>query len=208
MARSSGTQSVLAVGAHPDDIELGCGATLALHRKLGHDVHMLIMTRGTASFAGKSGSRPAEQQNAADYLDAKLWWGKSIDCRIIDGYETVQVIEDVIDSVQPSYVYVHAPDDTHQDHRIVAVSTLSAARKVPTILHYQSPSSMHFDPSAFTDVSFTLDKKIAALACHESQKATGVTSAHQIKANAVYWGHFARVEYAEAFTPARLLWSL
>ena len=209
MARSSGTESILAVGAHPDDIELGCGATLALHRKLGHTVHMLVMTRGTASFAAHhSIQRAAEQQHASDELGADLWWGSSIDCQIIDGYETIQTIENVINSVRPDQVYVHNPDDTHQDHRIISVATLSAARRVPSVLYYQSPSSLHFDPSVFVDVSNTLDQKIAALACHESQKSTGVLDADQMRANARYWGHFARCQYAEPFTPARLLWSL
>lgn len=200
--------NVLAVGAHPDDIELGCGATLALHHNASHEVHMLVMTVGAASYAAKHKSRRQEQQESSDRLKAKLWWGESIDCRIIDGHETVSAIENVIDSIQPSCVYVHAPQDTHQDHRIIATTTISAARHVPTVLHYQSPSSQHFDPSVFADVTDTLQDKIDALSRHTSQAPTGILEEDRIRASALHWGHFARCHYAEAFMPARLLWSL
>lgn len=70
-------RSVLAVGAHPDDIELGCGGALAKHVAAGDHVTMLVVTRGEEG-PGKSSQRVAEQQAAADALGIdKLIWARA-----------------------------------------------------------------------------------------------------------------------------------
>ena len=59
---------------------------------------------------------------------------------------TIAAIEAVIAEVGADVVYVHAPDDSHQDHRAVASATVSAARKLSRVVHYQSPSTLGFAP--------------------------------------------------------------
>jgi LmbE family N-acetylglucosaminyl deacetylase len=72
--------NVLAIGAHPDDIELGCGAALLAHRRAGHEVTMLVMTAGLGPAERRA--RPEEQEEAAALLRAGLVWGGFEDGRI------------------------------------------------------------------------------------------------------------------------------
>src|ERR1041385_3092194 len=85
--------SVLAIGAHPDDIELGCAATLLAHRARGDAVAMLVMSAGEL---GPQDERPrvAEQQAAADVLGAGLYWGDFRDSAVSEGCDAVDVIQD------------------------------------------------------------------------------------------------------------------
>ena len=129
---------VLAVGAHPDDIELGCGATLLAHSAAGDAVTMLVMTGGENGPGDDETivGRRLEQEQAARTLGAGLLWGGQRDCAVTPDAATVAVVERAIKETDADLVYVHAPDDSHQDHRAVAAATLSAARRLPRVMHY------------------------------------------------------------------------
>ena len=86
---------VLAIGAHPDDVELGCGATLAKHRAAGHGVAVLVMTVGERGPQLLT-TRMAEQRDACEVLGAQLYWGGFSDCDVSAGSKTVELIERVI----------------------------------------------------------------------------------------------------------------
>ena len=146
---------VLAVGAHPDDIELGCGATLLAHSAAGDAVTMLVMTGGENGPGDDEAivGRRLEQEQAARTLGAGLLWGGQLDCAVTPDAATVAVVERAIKETDADLVYVHAPDDSHQDHRAVAAATLSAARRLSRVLHYQSPSTLTFSPTTFVDVT-------------------------------------------------------
>src|ERR671929_1785591 len=111
-------REVLAIGAHPDDIELGCGATLLAHAAAGDSVTMLVMTggeNGPGTRAQVTG-RWAEQRTAAATLGATLRWGGLRDCTLTPDTTTVRLVEDTLTQTRADLVYVHAPDDSHQDH--------------------------------------------------------------------------------------------
>ena len=203
-------RSVLAVGAHPDDVELGCGGTLLAHAAAGDAVSVLVMTGGENGPAGSVGGvRRAEQEAAARVLGARLFWGGSTDCRVVADAAAVSVVERVIERVGADVVYVHAPDDSHQDHRAVAAVVVSAARRLSRVVHYQSPSTLGFAPSVFVDVTGFLSGKLAALRAHASQVAeSAMVEPDAVVAAARYWGSQARVGYAEAFAPTRLVLDL
>jgi LmbE family N-acetylglucosaminyl deacetylase len=199
---------VLAVGAHPDDIELGCGATLLAHSAAGDAVTMLVMTGGEngpgdgAAIVG----RRAEQEAAARTLGAGLLWGGLRDCAVTADAATVAVVERAIAETGAEVVYVHAPDDSHQDHRAVAAATLSAARRLSRVLHYQSPSTLTFSPTTFVDVTAFLSGKLAALREHASQvEMSAMVEPDAVVASARHWGAQARIGYAEAFAPTRMV---
>jgi len=201
-------RSVLAIGAHPDDIELGCGGALAAHRAAGDSVTMLVLTGGQNG-PGDRDARRIEQEDAARVLDAVLVWGGLVDCAFASDGSTVNMIEHVIDAVGADVVYVHAPDDTHQDHRAAAAATLSAARRGCTVLHYRSPSTQQFHPTVFVDISEHLDRKIDALGRHRSQvQGSLMVDLEVTRASARHFGAMARVRYAEGFTPVRFVWDL
>ncbi|GIF14237.1 PIG-L deacetylase family protein [Actinoplanes teichomyceticus] len=201
-------RSVLAIGAHPDDIELGCGGTLAAHRAAGDAVTMLVVTGGQNG-PGPVGERRAEAETAARSLDCLLLWGRLQDCAVQADAATIAVIEDAIRQTEADVVYVHAPDDSHQDHRAVAAATVSAARHNRRVLHYRSPSTTRFEPSVYVDISAHLDRKLAALACHRSQVASSaMVDPEVVAASARHFGAQARVRFAEAFVPSRFVWDL
>lgn len=200
-------RSVLAVGAHPDDIELGCAGALAAHRAAGDTVTMLVLTSGQNGPG--CADRRAEQQRSARALDALLVWGRLIDCAVAADTATVRVIENVLSAVAADVVYVHAPDDSHQDHRAAAAATLSAARHGCRILHYRSPSTVQFHPTVFVDISAHLQSKLDALACHASQvEHSAMVDPEVVTASARHFGAQARLRYAEAFEPARFVWDV
>ena len=87
--------NVVAVGAHPDDVELGCGATLLRHVARGDEVTILVMTTGQRGLV-EGMSRPKEQQAAAAMLGVELCWGGFDDGAIPDGAEAIAVIDAVL----------------------------------------------------------------------------------------------------------------
>jgi len=198
--------TVLAVGAHPDDIELGCGGTLARHVASGDRVIMLVVTRGQAG-PGDVAGRTAEQEAAAAALGAELLWGELPDGSVSSSeLALVHLVEEVVRRERVDVVYTHSTDDTHQDHRAVAHATLSAARHCRRVLSYESPSTYGFSPQVFVDVTATLEKKLAALRCHASQvTASAMASTDLVSSQAGYRGFQSRVGSAEGFAPHRLL---
>ncbi|WP_239145471.1 PIG-L deacetylase family protein [Actinoplanes couchii] len=201
-------RSVLAVGAHPDDIELGCGGTLAAHRAAGDSVTMLVVTGGQNG-PGDIDGRRREAEAAARSLDCLLIWGSLRDCEVAPDLATIALIERAMADVGADVVYVHAPDDSHQDHRAVAAATVSAARHSLRVLHYRSPSTTRFEPTVFVDISAHLARKIDALSCHRSQvENSAMVDPEVVAASARHFGAQARVRYAESFVPGRFVWDL
>jgi LmbE family N-acetylglucosaminyl deacetylase len=199
---------VLAVGAHPDDVELGCGATLLRHVANGDRVTILVLTTGQRGQV-EGLSRPAEQADAAARLGATLRWADFQDGSIPDGPETVTVIDEAIAATGAQVLYTHAAQDTHQDHRATAIASLAAARRLPTVLQYETPSTQGFEPTIYVDVAATVEDKLGALRSHLSQVLRqGPVDLEAIEAQARFRGFQGRVRYAEAFEASRLVWDL
>ncbi len=193
---------VLAVGAHPDDVEIGVGGTLARHVAAGDRVVILTCSRGGGG--GDPARREREAERAAMHLGADLMWGDLPDKQMSDGSETISLIECAIARYKPDVVYTHSLNDVHQDHRAVHRATLVAARNVSTVLCYQSPSTtIEFRPSRFVDVSTHIDTKTAILACHGSQLDRPYLDEELVRATARYWGRFAGFGDAEPFEIVR-----
>ena len=203
-----GHRSILAIGAHPDDIELGCGGTIARHVAVGDNVAMLVVTHGEVG-PGDVLQRVHEQRRAADVLGVNtLLWGNDIpDCQVsLHELAVVHLIEAAIRDVDATIVYTHSPNDSHQDHRAVALCTMGAARGVSTLMSYGAPSALQFNPTAFVDISDSLDKKVDALMCHGSQvQASEMVSASRVRSSAEHYGHSCRRPYAEGFEPVRVM---
>jgi LmbE family N-acetylglucosaminyl deacetylase len=190
----------LAIGAHPDDVELAISATLAKHVAAGDEVTVLVCSRGEAGGT----DRAHEARQAADLLGVSLVQGDLPDTAIDDGVRTVRLIEDVCARVAPDVVYLHSSEDTHQDHRAVHRAGLVAARSVPLLVCFQSPSaSVAYRPTRFEDVTGFLPAKLAAIAAHRSQAGRSYMDPELVTATARYWGRFGRVRYAEPLEVVR-----
>lgn len=199
---------VLAVGAHPDDVELGCGATLLRHVARGDGVTILVMTAGQRGRVDGM-SRQVEQEDAAARLGVDLRWGGFPDGSIPDGPEAIAVIDDAIAATGAEVLYIHARHDTHQDHRATATASMAAGRRLPTVLQFETPSTLNFEPTIYVDVAETLDAKLAALRSHLSQVLReGPVDLEAIEAQARFRGSQGRIRYAEGFEAARLGWDL
>jgi len=199
---------VLAIGAHPDDVEYGCGGTLALYAQRGHDVYLFVASDG--SHGGVGEVRRLEQQDSALALGVReVFWGGYLDTEVPLSRDLIIGVETVIRRVGPTMIFVNSPDDTHQDHRNLAQATVSATRYIPNFLFYEVPSTQNFTPNCFTNVDKILDRKLAALEAHRSQVAKTNIEDLTILELAVSCANFrgiqARVKYAEAFQSVRLL---
>ena len=194
-------KNILAIGAHADDVEIGCGGTVALHVKQGDNVTLLIMAEpfftnydGNVLRSLKEGER--EMEDAADVLGVKLINLGFEDKSVMYSVETVEAINKVI-------------DDSNQDHSKTTHAVISAARYVPNILMYEP---MHpngktyttFRSQVYVDITPTLDTKMDSLKCHRSQvEKFGGGFLDAIEARARYRGYEMGSKYAESFEVIR-----
>lgn len=195
--------TVLAVGAHPDDVEIGCGGRLLQHAALGHRVIVLILSAGEAG--GTRGKRRREAVDAVKRLGGELILAELVDTEVPSSGETIAAISQVIQQYSPSVVYTHTIHDNHQDHRAVHHATLVAARAVPTVYCYQSPSStVNFHPAYFANIGEQLENKLRLIGCFASQTVKCPYLAPDlIRSTARYWGRYAGNTLVEPFEIVR-----
>ena len=199
--------NILAIGAHPDDIEFGCGGTLIKYALKDHAVHLLILTDGGKG--GEPAERRKEQEEAAKVLGAQqLFWGGYQDTEVPIERDLIQKVEGILHLVRPDLILVHWGDDTHQDHRNLSTSVVTASRYTRNVLFYEGPTTANFTPSVFVDIDAVLERKLTALAAHASQVVkTGVEGLSIVdlaRAAAHFRGIQGRVRNAEGFAPLRL----
>lgn len=187
----------LAVGAHPDDVELGVGATLAAHRSAGDSIVILTLSRGGRG--GDSDRRQYESMAAAEMLGARLFLEDLPDMQIARSDDALAILERVVAEVSPTVVYTHTSHDRHQDHRAVHEATMIATRRTPVVACYQSPSStIDFRPTRFVAVDGFTETKLRLLECYGSQ--TDIRSYLEpdfVLATARYWSRFGTGDNAE-----------
>jgi LmbE family N-acetylglucosaminyl deacetylase len=201
--RARDREVVLAIGAHPDDVEIGCGGILGRHVAAGDQVSVLTMTGGEQG--GEAATRALESQRAAEILGARLFHADLIDTSVGEGGDTIATIKRVIDEVQPTTVYTHTARDLHQDHRNVHHATLVAARRVRRIYCYQAPSTtIEFHPTRFVTIDGFLERKLEAIEAYASQVAVrDYLDAELLRATARYWSRFSHSRYVEPLEVVR-----
>lgn len=200
------SERVLAIGAHPDDVEIGCAGAMLDHRRRGDDVTVLTLSRGQVG--GAAETRAQESVAAAELLGAQLLMADLPDTRIDPGIETIRIIEQVVADVAPTIVYVHSRHDNHQDHRAINLAAMSATRGVPQVYAYQSPSATNdFTPTRFVPVDAVIGRKVDVLACFDSQSGRSYLEPELVVAGARYWArHLAPLaRYVEPFEVMRSL---
>lgn len=201
-------KNILAFGAHPDDVELGCAGTLRKYVKQGHNVYVCVLSVGQE--AGDPVVRKKEQEEAARRLGAKeLIWGNWGDTRFEVSKQSVDFIESVVAKVKPYEIYVNYSNDSHQDHRSLAQCVISATRYNKRVLFYEDYTSHHFQPDIFVDIADVLEDKLHIVGAFESQVSRNYPSGQKmldgIKAIANFRGFQARIHFAEGFKAVRYL---
>ncbi len=131
-------KTILAVGAHPDDIELGCGGTICKSIQADSKVVALYMTKGGKTF--DTNVRMNESIKAMNILGVKdIYFENFPDTEIPDSYQAINCLEEYFTKYQPDIVLTHSVNDTHQDHRRVGWLAMSAFRNVAKILAFETP---------------------------------------------------------------------
>ncbi|TBR17716.1 hypothetical protein EPO15_16300 [bacterium] len=207
---SSKRNAVLALGAHFDDAELGCGGTLAKHARAGDAVTLYVATRsGFGEGARSDATAAAEGRKAAAVLGVKLIEGgrDTFSLRYEDAF--VLELRDLVDKLKPTTVYLPFTGDAHQDHRALARTALSAARHCPNLLMYRinwHDTEEPFVPRHFVDVSATMPVKLRALRTHASEmKRTKGSWLEWVTQRDRLDGMRLGVRYAEGFAAVRTL---
>lgn len=198
---------VLALGAHPDDIELGCGATLAKLSAAGWQVHALIMSEG-AQGAPDHKQRTQESREALGSLGVRsVVQHDFADTRLHEHLnEMIAVIGDIVAELRPSRVYTMFDGDRHQDHRAVYQASAVACRSVPELLGYETPSSYpNFIPTVFETIEDHLAAKLAAIRTHRSQQGRLYMQDEKVSAAAHFRGVQVNVGPSEGFIPYKLV---
>jgi len=198
---------ILALAPHPDDLEIGCGATLAKHAQRGDEVHIYVATSGEVG--GSAEVRHAEQVAAAKILGVKkVHWGNFEDTKLPHVSQALMAdLESVVQKIKPDTVYINHHDDTHQDHREMAQIARSVTRYIPNVLSYETPSTINFEPTVYMETSDTISFKLKALEAHISQIERTHSRLNIIEialATSHFRGVQGKMSCAEAFMPIRI----
>lgn len=180
---------VMAIGAHPDDIELLCGGTLLRCRQRGDAVVMCVVTDGRAGHPTMPEeqlirTRRSETQAVADALGAELLWLGIPDEQALDTQENRLRVVEAIRRARPDIIITHDADDYHPDHRgaaalVFAASFISSLVKIKTetaphskvtpIFTMDRLAGLDFQPEVYVDISGVIGGKADLLRRHASQ---------------------------------------
>ena len=169
--------NVLGVGAHFDDLELGCSGTLMRHKMNGDHVIMVVITDSSYKNADGMTIRKAdiaiqEGQKAAEIIGAEL---------ITLNYQTFYVpfdegltkeLNHIIESRKIDCIYSHWVHDIHRDHQLTGRATMMAGRHVPRFLMYRSnyyDADQEFRGNFYVDITDMMDRKIEVIKAHQSE---------------------------------------
>jgi len=224
------TNRVLVIVAHPDDEVLGCGGTVARLVAEGHEVHFAILGEGMTSRHAQRSDADLKQleilhqraHSAAAKVGVKhVVLNKMPDNRLdtVPLLEVVKLVEELVDRIQPTVIYTHHPGDLNVDHGVVHRAVLTATRPmagqvVREIYAFEVPSSTEwafqriepsFRPNVFVDITKTIEAKIAAMECYETEarKFPHPRSPEALRALASRWGSVVGCAAAEAFELVR-----
>ena len=200
-------QSVIAFGAHPDDLEIGMGGTLAKLARLGYDVNLVIATLPNFVKTDIKEQRRIEATMSAKTLGCKSpqFLDLSPD-EITIGRKFVTMIDDIINKHKPEAVFTQWIGDSHQDHQALTRAVIAASRDSNNLFMYETtiPGGLTenaFRPQLYIDITETLEIKSNALDCFHSQKnyRCGDLWIDAVVGRCSYRGYQMNVKYAEAF---------
>lgn len=192
---------VLVFGAHPDDLEIGMGGTIAKHVDAGDDVLMVVGT-----VPSQAERRKEEARKGAEILGGELRFLEIESDEFEYNRRLVGQIDALLKELDPELIYTHWDQDSHQDHNNLSRGVMSATRKNRcSVLMYEQtiPGGIvpgGFKAQSFVDVSAYIDRKIESIRAHDSQhELNGDLWLQGVRGRASYRGFQINVEYAEAF---------
>ncbi|MBP1992338.1 PIG-L deacetylase family protein [Paenibacillus eucommiae] len=217
--------NVLAIGCHPDDLEIGCGGTLAKLSQLGHNVTMCNVANGNK---GHVIIQPEElKQIRAEEAQAsgRLIGAKVVNLDVPDLYvradneDLLKAMITLIRETKPDFIITHNPDDYMSDHEEVSklvfdasfsssvphmIPDVPAYAKIAPIYYMDTLAGVNFLPTEYVDITDTLDIKLEMLNAHQSQIAwlkehDDIDFLEFVKSCSRFRGLQSGVKYAEGF---------
>lgn len=184
--------NVLAIGAHPDDLDISCGGTLVRLAQSGARVVMCVMTDGRANPLGDpeqvAARRRGEAERSAGIAGAELAWLGFPDGRLVDEFPARLALIDQMMRVQPDLIITHSPDDYHSDHNTTSRLVMAAVqmawappselqgeplRKPVPVAFMPSANGINFIPEEYVDISDVWKTKLQMALSHRSQYLPG-----------------------------------
>lgn len=205
---------VLAVGAHFDDIELGCSGTLMKHIYNGDKVTMIVVTDSeyTNPVGEQIRSRKVaekEGQKAAEIIGAELICLEYKTFNVPFNEDLTSKISQYIDELSVDTIYAPWTGDLHRDHHYTGKCTLMAGRHIKKFLMYRSnyyETEFQFKECIYSDISEFMEEKIKVIKAHKSELERVRYSWLDFFVNQnKNYGQRIGVEYAECFEPVRYL---
>jgi LmbE family N-acetylglucosaminyl deacetylase len=215
---------ILAIGAHPDDLEFMCAGTLARYAEAGHEIWMAVATNGncgsqTLDRDEIGAIRHAEALASASVIGASLLWMDYDDEWLMDDRETRSRFIDAYREARPDIVLAHDPADYHPDHRIagrvaedaripsavrLVESALPALERIPRLYSFDTIGMVNATPDTYVDISSVMDVKAKMLLSHASQQAWlshifGMDYEEFMRSQSASRGAECSMAFAEAF---------
>jgi len=210
--------SVVVVAAHPDDELLGAGGTLARHVQDGVEVHAVLMSEGATSRyeVGMGEVLRRSALEAAGHIGFTSISFEALPDQRLDALPLVEItqrLEEILEPLDPTVVYTHFSGDVNSDHAVIARCVWTACRpyrfpRIQVLASFETPSSTEwgdplggtpFIPTRFVDVRKTLDTKLAAMDCYQSELRDypHPRSLRALEERAAYWGSVVGLTAAE-----------
>jgi len=186
--------NILAVVAHPDDIEIFCAGTLAKYARQGHRIFHAVFTSGNMGDlhippAQLAATRRAEAEAGAAVIGATLIWGGIDDECVYPNEAQRNIMIDILREADPDIILTHSPNDYHPDHRYVGQLVFDSYHqkglpnipgpKLPPcrfgltqVFHMDHPSGINFQPQEYVDITDEMETKREMLKKHVSQLAS------------------------------------
>jgi LmbE family N-acetylglucosaminyl deacetylase len=212
-------ERVLVIAAHPDDEVLGCGGTMALHARAGHAVTSVIVCEGESLRYGPNGvGQAAQAHGAAATLgvhDIRLLGFADQRLDTVPLTDIITPLEQIVRGVRPCVVYCQFGGDVNRDHQLLFKAALVATRPtehcIRAVYAFDTASSTEWAfPRAFTadtwvDITETLELKLAAMACYESEMRPypHPRAIEALRHRAAAWGNQHCLDAAEVFMTVR-----
>jgi len=218
--------NVLAVGAHPDDIEINCAGTLVRYAEQGHAITIAVFTCGNMGDLEippdrLAATRKKEAEASAAVIGARLLWPGVTDEMVFPNEQQRSLMIDLLRQADPDVIITHGPNDYHPDHRYVSQLVFDAyfQKGLPHIPDQRKPAcrfgqtqvyymdnlgGIGFEPTEYVDITAVMATKKKMLACHESQvksmkELADTDMLEMIEVQARFRGFAARCRYAEGF---------
>ncbi len=219
---------VLAVGCHPDDLEIACGGTLRKYVEQGAEVYMCHVANGDQGHVviepqELAAVRTLEAENAGKIIGAKQVFNLDVSDLQVNSHDldVMDAMADIVRFTRPDVIITHNDDDYMLDHKETSVIATNGSfcsgishrpRKYDAfssfipVFFMDTLAGVGFQPTHYVDITNQIDTKIRALECHESQlkwmlEHDNIDFADMVRTCSKYRGYQCGVAYAEGFRP-------